>query len=150
MPNYSIKNLKTFRGMEGQGFNLTLYRDGIKVATVDDDANGGCFHFHWFDRNEESILKKHCESLPNCGPFEIMDAFVDELVNDALLSKKMLSSLKKKTLFVMNELLYTVNAPYTPELGVRLQARYLLTPITILNSLPTDEAYRLFNKYGVK
>ena len=30
--NYTVKNVKSFRGMEGQGFNATLCRGDKKIA----------------------------------------------------------------------------------------------------------------------
>jgi len=49
MPKYTVKNVKTFRGMEGEGYNATLYRDGKKVCEVIDDASGGEVNFQWAD-----------------------------------------------------------------------------------------------------
>lgn len=39
-------------GMEGQGFNATLYRDGKRVAFVIDQATGGEYLYEWFDFDE--------------------------------------------------------------------------------------------------
>lgn len=47
---YSVSGLKTFTGMEGQGFNANLLRQGRKVATVRDDASGGPLWVEWEDR----------------------------------------------------------------------------------------------------
>jgi len=46
---YTLKSIKTFRGMDGQGMNATLYRDGVKVALVIDDGCGGEIHLEWVD-----------------------------------------------------------------------------------------------------
>ncbi len=46
---YTIKSVKTFRGMEGHGFNVTLLRDGKKVALVMDEGCGGEARFEWVD-----------------------------------------------------------------------------------------------------
>jgi hypothetical protein len=46
---YQVKVLATFRGNEGQGFNGYLYRDGVKVASVLDDASGGPIRIDWLD-----------------------------------------------------------------------------------------------------
>lgn len=46
---YTIKGLKTFIGNEGHGYNVTLCRDGKKVAFVIDDASGGEVDFQWLD-----------------------------------------------------------------------------------------------------
>ena len=55
MPEYTVKNVKSFRGREGYGFNCTLYRDGKRVATVDDAAHGGDYHYHWLDFKEPRV-----------------------------------------------------------------------------------------------
>lgn len=46
---YSVKGVKTYRGMEGEGFNASLYRNGKRVALVIDDATGGPLMFEWLD-----------------------------------------------------------------------------------------------------
>ena len=46
---YQIKAFKSFRGMEGKGYNATLCRDGKPVAFVIDEGNGGEVNFHWED-----------------------------------------------------------------------------------------------------
>lgn len=54
-PIYTIKNLKTFRSNDGGGFNASLYRDGTKVADVDDEGNGGSLMFHWLDHKAPRV-----------------------------------------------------------------------------------------------
>lgn len=51
---YTIKGLKTFIGNEGRGYNVSLYRDGIRVAFVIDDASGGMVDFQWVDRDPKT------------------------------------------------------------------------------------------------
>ena len=43
---YSVKGVKTFRGMEGTGWECSLYKDGKKIGTVLDDAHGGPLMFY--------------------------------------------------------------------------------------------------------
>lgn len=86
MPEYSVKNIKTFRGMEDTGYNSTLYRDGKKVANADYEGNGGSVRIDWLDYEaprveiqfidyqdnpatrmgtpEEKIFTEHLDSLP--------------------------------------------------------------------------------------
>lgn len=47
-PVYTIGALKTFNGMEGQGYNCTLLRDAKKVAE--------CIDVLWTDVLEEEVL----------------------------------------------------------------------------------------------
>lgn len=52
---YTVTSVKTFRGMEGRGFNATLCRAGVPVALVIDDASGGPYQFEWKDRNAKQV-----------------------------------------------------------------------------------------------
>jgi len=52
---YTVKNIKTFVGHDGQGFNLSLYHNGEKVAFVIDLAYGGDFDYQWVDWKEPKV-----------------------------------------------------------------------------------------------
>lgn len=54
-PLYTVKGIKTFVGMEGQGYNASLYRDGKPVAFVIDDASGGPLQVEWKDHAAERL-----------------------------------------------------------------------------------------------
>jgi hypothetical protein len=59
---YEVKNVKSFKGHDGLGFNASLYRDGTKVAFVTDLASGGDIDFNW----EDSKAKiRYC--VEGCG-----------------------------------------------------------------------------------
>lgn len=83
--SWHFKNVTTFVGMEGYGYNATLYRGDKRVATVIDDASGGPVMIQWNDHKtmvdyptkdykgepwvrrvtqEEKLLLDHCASLP--------------------------------------------------------------------------------------
>lgn len=55
---YEVKGIKTFTGMEGGGYNATLYRNGKKVAAVIDDASGGPLMVEWVDYQKPRIPVK--------------------------------------------------------------------------------------------
>lgn len=59
---YSVKNVKSFQGREGYGFECSLYRDGKKIGTVTDTANGGCYDFY-LKGNEDTLLNLYCLQL---------------------------------------------------------------------------------------
>lgn len=66
---YTVTKIKTFRGMEGPGFNSVLCRDGTPVAKVDDDASGGPLRFDWLDRKAPAVEITRIPSyLPNSAP----------------------------------------------------------------------------------
>ena len=109
----AVKNVKSFIGMEGHGFNATLYADGVKVAFVIDDANGGCYHFQWFT-NEKQVMAYIAsipatplepdaeawerELYPN-GRTHDIESIVGRLVDDYLNNKRFAAMSKKKTLY---------------------------------------------------
>jgi len=117
--NYEAKGIKTFRGMEGEGYNADLYRDGKKVAFVIDDATGGMLDVEWLDRKEEKILADHCKTLPD-RPAGFLDEgkepmmavtpeiFIEDLVNDALLLKDAAKLTKGKIAFVDKGKMWTM------------------------------------------
>jgi len=49
---YSVAKIKTFRGMEGDGLNAVLLRDGAKAADILDEGNGGEMSYDWVDMNK--------------------------------------------------------------------------------------------------
>jgi len=109
--DYSVKNVKTFKGHDGIGMNCDLYRGKTKIADCHDGAYGGEIEIRFFGENrrkEEDLLQEICASLP-LVPFEHgddyavdMSSFVDDLANKALLEKdikKMKKVCQTKTLF---------------------------------------------------
>lgn len=55
MPTYTVDRVKFFRGMEGNGWNCRLLRDGLPVAHVIDDASGGEVMFEWLDIKDTRV-----------------------------------------------------------------------------------------------
>lgn len=108
MSKYTVKNVKTFIGMEGQGFNATLYRDGKKVAFVIDDACGGCYNYSFVSLQEEKDYFAFCKALP---PIDFQgspltmdgDIFVSDLVSQYQQDKKLRSLCKTKTVVLMKD-----------------------------------------------
>ena len=125
---YTVKNVRTFIGNEGQGFNANLYRDGIKVAFVFDDANGGDYSYQWEDREapkvdihiigwkdkpvtykgtpEEKKFREFVETLPKVkeelfpeGLRVSDDMYMDDLIDAFTFRRTLLRSLKKNYLF---------------------------------------------------
>ena len=59
--DYSVKNVKSFMGMDALGFNCNLYRGKKKIAFCIDDGNGGMLHIDWM----HSKLPKTENEYPN-------------------------------------------------------------------------------------
>jgi len=106
--DYSVRNVKTFRGMEGEGFNATLYRDGHRIAFVIDDATGGDMHIQWTEARsrgaEEKRLLEFLKTLPKerweDTEYDVTpDIFLDALVDQAQAEKRLKRLFEKETLF---------------------------------------------------
>lgn len=65
VPTYTLRRVKTFRGMDGQGLNAELLRDGKVVAFLIDEGCGGEMRFDWMGRG-------------NTGEEALWDAFIAE------------------------------------------------------------------------
>ena len=121
---YSIKNLKTCRGMEDDAFSCTLLRDGKPVAEVNYGGTGGCYLFHWLDRAapavtfqrrdykdevievtgtpEEALFAAHVFAQPKDAQYDIYandDIVVGELVSQFEAAKRAKRLLKTHLLF---------------------------------------------------
>ena len=71
-----VKNVKSFIGMEGHGFNCSLYLDGKKVAFVIDDANGGEFHYQWEGKTPQDRTRNEKEVMA------VIDALPPEIIEE--------------------------------------------------------------------
>jgi len=106
---YSVKNLKTFRGMEGTGVNSSLYENNKKVCDVDDDGNGGCLDFS--DYSVEEKLEKELKKVGKVKYDETdtmtftydAEMFLNELIDRALEDKQYKTKCKMKTLVVTTD-----------------------------------------------
>lgn len=118
---YSLKGVKTFRGMDGQGLNATLYRGEKKVAFVLDEGCGGEMRFEFMDRMhgksaEEDMwdafiaaekakrddTKKDEFGLTEAGYFDGAH-WVNKKVDDLLNDKRFRKMCKTKTLFQVGD-----------------------------------------------
>lgn len=138
------KNIKTFRGREGEGFNATLYFDGVRACLVDNDAGGGQFRYEWLSgkQNEEKalqaltkveFLKAHKdeteETLKVKGEshwLDWMDVVVETIVMDAFELAKLRRAAAKYTLYWypgMKTGQYAIKKiPFTPAIKAKLMA----------------------------
>ena len=78
----TIKKLKLFQGMEGEGFNLDLYLDGNKIASVIDSAHGGPFEYDFVC---EAAAKQLAEIVNAMPPMPILDQSWRDIYPDGLI-----------------------------------------------------------------
>jgi len=128
--DFTIKGLKTFTGMEGYGFNASLYYKGKKIAFVIDSAQGGCYDYQWADYDAqrvdintrtwegkprtykgtpyEKVLTEYSASLP---PEQVEgmtlhpdnDTVVNDLVAEVEENREFKRKCKKKTLILTTD-----------------------------------------------
>lgn len=106
---YQVKNVKSFQGREGHGFECSLYKDGKKIGTVTDTADGGMIDFY-LDKGEEEILEAFCKTLPKWSS-ELTgkkhdtdkDMFITNLVDEWEDNKKLKRLCKTKTVVLMSD-----------------------------------------------
>lgn len=114
---YEIRKFKSFRGREGYGFNLELWKDGVKVAFVMDDASGGSYRFDWFDKKcEESFTAEAKAKFPD-RQWEQGDGLLAEMVDDFTNARRLDRLAKKKTLFqvgaeIGSDTFHTISLPF--------------------------------------
>jgi hypothetical protein len=106
---YSVKNLRTFRGMEGTGVNSTLYENGKKIGNVDDEGSGGCLRF-----DDWNIEKRINEELKNVGKVKYdedstydftydAETLLNEIIDKALEDKEWKRKCRTKTLVITSD-----------------------------------------------
>ena len=90
---FSLKNIKTFKGREGEGCQGDIYYDGKKVGWYSDNADGGMADIDFYGEREQrqrmsDLLKaatvKYYAQYPLTGKFADLDTdeemFMGELV----------------------------------------------------------------------
>lgn len=132
---YSVKNVKTFKGPDFDGFNCSLYRGKTRIATVIDSGWGGDPLFEWLDRDEsnhskeEEKLREFVKTLPEAYPGipMDMDILVTRLVSDYEENKWLKRHCKKKTVLRMKGApagqYQIISREYSPEFAEHLRKK---------------------------
>jgi hypothetical protein len=92
----AVKGIKTFTGMEGSGFNATLYEDGKSLGMVIDEGNGGSLLYRLKDWKRERELARWARVKTQSG-MEALDGLISDLVNDEEERRWLKRHTKKKT-----------------------------------------------------
>lgn len=136
-PIITLKNVKTFIGREGYGFNATLYVDGIKTAFAFDDASGGGTDYDVFDKVKFQEVNDYAKSLPK-EPKYGLDMCLDFLVDDIINEMEKQKALKKMEKKFVNSLVW----------GIAGSNKYTMVSWKCnLSQLPTDKLQETINKY---
>ena len=130
-----VKNIKTFRGMEGMGFNCTLYIDGRKAGMVIDDARGGSYHYE-ISGDDYKNLRDYAKSLPHL-PCEWKTGVLFEQDLDSIIGKLVdnFENDKRMKRFCKTSLVYSLKTDkpgqfwkqsggYSPEKAQKIRAEF--------------------------
>jgi len=103
---FTIKNFKTWSTHDGGGYQFTLYYDGKKYAHVHNDGNGGWVTVECYNEADQKQFDSYIDRLPKWkssidgSDMDVTaDIFMDELVNEHELAKKLAKAKKKGTPF---------------------------------------------------
>lgn len=153
--NIELKNIKysNFASEETSCFDATIYIDGKKVGTVENDGQGGSNNYHPFHIGE--MLNAHAKTLPKIkyGDDEFdqdADTIINDLLTQHLYAKDLKRAMSKRIMFVGQDgqLRETVGLDKnrmttllaSPTLTEKLKSQ------TILNLLPFDEAFKIYRQ----
>jgi len=142
----TVSKVKTFMGMDTQGFNCMLHFKGEKVASVVNDGGGGETMYHFVSREAEAAVLEYAKGLnmPNWalkkedfpdgledknGRTRLDDA-VEIAMGDEAMKKKVKRAMKTKTLFNApgdkeKDIAYrTLNMPWGPAAKKVLEEKF--------------------------
>ncbi|WP_454875186.1 hypothetical protein [Paraburkholderia xenovorans] len=175
MSQYTISKLKTFDGMQGQGFSLALLRDGKTVAEVINNARGGAFIFRWVDIEaratvktvdykdepcefggtvEEAMFHAYALTLPKHKHFDRLsfltpDMVVEQMVDALQCERRLKRAFKTKIVFIEKGIPYSYPVRAGQNLDVVMAAVKKHYPDAVmLNPLPVEEALALAIQAG--
>lgn len=98
-PRLTLKGVKTFRGREGLGMNATLLFDGVAVAEVLDEGNGGSTRYYWRDGHHTTplseMVRKYVASLTDIPERDRDLDFVVACIADDLENRRRIKRLAK-------------------------------------------------------
>ncbi len=117
-PKVVLKNIKTFRGMEGYGMNADVFINNVKCLFVMDAANGGQYDYEENITGDTAkviknikLLKDYIETLPeekyDMGGKEYsmkidMDMYLDNVLNEQerVKNEKKMLNLSKSAILI--------------------------------------------------
>lgn len=101
-----VKNVKTFRAHDGQGWECAIYLDGKRVGFAVEDGWGGCLQFQEVSQTDMDALNAHAKTLPQWEGWEgkMIDMDIEihlgDLVNNFLQARDAKKLLKAKVAFL--------------------------------------------------
>lgn len=95
---YDLTAIKEAGGEETPRFEAKITKNGLAIATVSNDGNGGCNRYYFDDRAEEAPFEAWI-AANHPAKFEASDAWVYRCLDFHAAVKQVTRAAKKKTLF---------------------------------------------------
>ena len=163
-PEITLKNIKHFEAgsQETHCYTATIYVDGTKFATVENNGHGGCDNVHpiaggWTAVNElEERIKATFPRIESeyfeDGMEPSLEIICGDLVNEFLLKKEFKKAMRRISYVKTGEQgIYQLPAKYkpTPETIADVKATASWAKgVTFLADLPESEAMEVFKNNG--
>jgi hypothetical protein len=132
----TVKAIKSFEGMEGLGFNCSLYEDGKRMGAVIDEGRGGSFLYRLkgdAGGKKERELQRWARVQAQCGYSDQLDIVVAGLVEDAENEKRLKRLCRKQTVAKLetdDDGEHSVwKVPYSPEFAAKIRAKFPVVEI---------------------
>jgi hypothetical protein len=124
---YRIAGLKSFRGMEGTGWEGQLFRGDTFIGFVGDDSTGGPVRIECINNIEYQALVKHAASKIT-DAYERTEMFLDHLANYQFSVKRLQNACKKQVIISAPEAKIQLDGNGVPISYVPLHLKSELTP----------------------
>ena len=156
-----LKNIKhsEFASHETHCYQATIYINGKRVGTVENDGRGGCDFVHppsvahQINEYAKTLPKRVCKFIdPDTGKLAELEqdceTIFGELVNDWLKAKDLKRMMSKRVLFLKEDgFIYQTKTMASDALKQYLNEPKLQTLYkgkTVLNLLPFDQALNIY------
>lgn len=153
-PKVELKKYKSFKGMEGYGYNADVWINGVNCIISMDDGNGGCYRHHQnFGHKDQKLveaniklLNDYIEAHPRVkyGKLNLkydMDMFMDEQINKLELERQAKKQLNAR--LKLQESAFLVGEPN----GDGYQYAKFKVP---LSKIPLDILQKQYNLFKAK
>jgi hypothetical protein len=122
---YWIKNLKNFKGHEGEPlFQCSVYKDGKRIGFFSEDSWGGPAQLQDFKQKDEDALCDYAKSVDSKPWGESYHKFIAQIADAVDEIKWFKRQCRKKTLFYIGKKLMEIRHPFCAPVEKALKDRH--------------------------
>lgn len=153
-----LRSLKFFEGMEGYGFNATVYLNGKRVGTAMDQGDGGALYLNiqqeWAEKLND-ISKLYFDKYPSwlaegsATTQNYTEPFINELVEFSELEKSFKKEAKKGNGLVVCQFVERTASPFTSD-GTYIEDKIYSVPLQKINESFLTKLQSTTNPISIK